>query len=324
MRVVFMGTPEFAVPTLRALVASGVEVVAAYTQPDRPAGRGRHLMPSPVRVAALELGVPVLQPASLRPADEVARLADFRPDVIVVAAFGQILRPNVISIPPHGILNVHASLLPRWRGAAPIPAAILAGDRETGVTIMLIDPGLDTGPMLAQEAIPIADDDTTASLTAKLATLGADLLIRTLPDWVAGRVVPVPQDDDRATLAPRIRAEDGFVDWRQPAAQIAREVRAYYPWPGARTFLHRRQLTILSATPVEGSAEPPGAVVLEGRAGVAVATGEGLLRLLRVQLEGGKPLDVASFRAGRRDLAGAILQSRLAADEESSMVHRLN
>lgn len=315
MRIVFMGTPEFAVPTLRALAATGNELVAVYTQPDRPAGRGRQLRPSPVKLAALELGLPVVQPASLRPAEEVERLAALAPDVIVVAAYGQILRPNVISIPPHGILNVHASLLPRWRGAAPIPAAILAGDAETGVTIMLIDPGLDTGPILAKRAIPIAEDDTTGSLTAKLATLGADLLVRTLPDWVAGRIVPEPQDDSLATVAPRIQPDDAIIDWRKPAERLAREVRAYQPWPGARTTLHGRQLTILAATPIEGAATPPGAVVLEGRSGLAVATGDGLLRLLRVQLQGGKPLDAASFRAGRRDLAGAVLQPPASGDE---------
>lgn len=318
MRIVFMGTPEFAVPTLRALAATGNELVAVYTQPDRPAGRGRQLRPSPVKLAALELGLPVVQPASLRPAEEVERLAALAPDVIVVAAYGQILRPNVISIPPHGILNVHASLLPRWRGAAPIPAAILAGDAETGVTIMLIDPGLDTGPILAKRAIPIAEDDTTGSLTAKLATLGADLLVRTLPDWVAGRIVPEPQDDSLATVAPRIQPDDAIIDWRKPAERLAREVRAYQPWPGARTTLHGRQLTILAATPIEGAATPPGAVVLEGRSGLAVATGDGLLRLLRVQLEGGKPLDAASFRAGRRDLAGAVLQPPASGDEAFS------
>ncbi|GIW06394.1 MAG: methionyl-tRNA formyltransferase [Dehalococcoidia bacterium] len=318
MRVVFMGTPEFAVPSLRALASSGVELVAVYTQPDRPAGRGRRLAPSPVKTAALELGVPVFQPATLRPPEEVDRLAALQPDVIVVAAFGQILRPNVISIPPHGILNVHASLLPRWRGAAPIPAAILAGDTETGVTIMLIDPGLDTGPMLAKAAIPITEDDTTGTLTEKLAVLGADLLIRVLPEWVAGRIIPEPQDDALATVAPRIQPADAIIDWRQPSLQIARQVRAYQPWPGARSWLHGKQLTILAATPVGGEAEPPGAIVLEGRSGLAVATGEGLLRLHRVQLEGGKPLDAASFRAGHRDLAGAVLQSSAKPDEKSN------
>jgi methionyl-tRNA formyltransferase len=318
MRIVFMGTPEFAVPTLRALAATGNEVVAVYTQPDRPAGRGRRLRPSPVKVAALDLGLPIFQPASLRPAEEVERLAALAPDVIVVAAYGQILRPNVISIPPHGILNVHASLLPRWRGAAPIPAAILAGDTETGVTIMLIDPGLDTGPILAKQAIPITEDDTTGTLTAKLATLGADLLTRTLPDWVAGRIVPEPQDTSLATVAPRIQPADAIIDWRKSAERLAREVRAYQPWPGARTTLHGRQLTILAAKPIAGDAAPPGAVVLEGRSGLAVATGDGLLRLLRVQLEGGKPLDAASFRAGHRDLAGAILQPPASQDETFS------
>ncbi|MCS6800859.1 MAG: methionyl-tRNA formyltransferase [Chloroflexota bacterium] len=318
MRVVFMGTPDFAVPSLRALAASGNELVAVYTQPDRPAGRGHRLTPSPVKRAALELGVPVHQPVSLRPAEEVARLAALKPDLIVVAAFGQILRPNVISIPQYGILNVHASLLPRWRGAAPIPAAILAGDQVTGITIMLIDPGLDTGPILAQEAIPIAEDDTTGTLTAKLAALGADLLLRTIPAWVAGQIQPTPQDDTLATFAPRVQPTDAIIDWRKPASQIAREVRAYQPWPGAWTTLGGRRLTILAAAPIEGEGAPPGLILPEGRSGLAVATGEGRLRLHRVQLEGGKPLDIASFRAGHRDLIGKILQPPARRDEEPS------
>jgi methionyl-tRNA formyltransferase len=318
MRVVFMGTPAFAVPSLRALVEHGWAFAGVYTQPDRPAGRGRQVASSPVKRAALELGLPVFQPASLRPADEVERLAELRPDVIVVAAFGQILRSNVISIPPNGIVNVHASLLPRWRGAAPITAAILAGDAETGVTIMQIDPGMDTGPMLAKRAIPIDVTDTTGALTDKLAVLGAELLAEALPRWVAGEIAPEPQDDSLATLAPRVKPEDAIVDWAQPADFIARQVRAYQPWPGAHSWLRGKKLTILAAEPIDlqepanapiasrvGAGQPGDLFPLKN--GVVVVTGKGALRLHRVQLEGGKPLDIAAFRAGQRELSGASL-----------------
>jgi methionyl-tRNA formyltransferase len=308
-RVVFMGTPDFAVPSLRALVTAGYQVVAVYTQPDRPAGRGQQLLAPPVKRVAQELGLPVFQPPSLRPAEEVERLAALAPEVIVVAAFGQILRPNVITIPPRGVLNVHASLLPRWRGAAPVPAAILAGDSETGVTIMQIDPGLDTGPLLAQRAIPIAPDDTTGTLTAKLAVLGAQLLVETLPRWLAGEVVPCPQDESQATLAPRIRVEDANLDWTRPAEEIARAVRAYNPWPGARTWWRGKLLTILAAEPDPTLHGEPGEVLLVGRQELAIATGHGALRLREVQLEGRRPLPVAAFRAGQRDLAGLRLPS---------------
>ncbi|MFN8532546.1 MAG: methionyl-tRNA formyltransferase [Dehalococcoidia bacterium] len=309
MRIVFMGTPEFATPSLRALVDADLAPIAVYTQPDRPAGRGRQLVSSPVKRAALALGIPIYQPASLRPIDAVEQLASLMPDLIIVAAFGQILRPNVISIPVHGILNVHASLLPRWRGAAPIPAAILAGDQETGVTIMQIDPGLDTGPMLSKAALPIAPDDTTGTLTAKLADLGASLLVRTVPRWTSGEIVPEPQDQTQATLAERIKPNDATIDWSQSADTIARRVRAYQPWPGAQSQLFGKRLIILEADAGPSLAGRPGELQLEGRSGLTVVTGDGSLRLRRLQLEGGKALDVAAFRAGRRDLAGVRLQN---------------
>lgn len=304
-----MGTPEFAVPSLHALATFPAEIAGVYTQPDRPAGRGRHEAAPPVKRAALALGLPVFQPASLRPAAEVERLAALRPDVIVVAAFGQILRPNVISIPPHGILNVHASLLPRWRGAAPIAAAILAGDEETGITLMQIDPGMDTGPMLRKLAIPIEDSDTTGTLTDKLAEAGARLLRDSLADYLAGKITPEPQDNSLATLAPRITTEDAVLDWTMPAADLARQVRAFQPWPGARTALDGKQLTIIAATANDNGSAAPGAIVPRGKSGLAIGTGRGTLEIQRLQLQGGRPMDTAAFRAGHHGLAGKTVPS---------------
>lgn len=213
-RVIFMGTPEFAVPSLAALAAGAAAVVAVVTQPDRPSGRGQQLAMSPVKAFALAHGLPVWQPPTLKTPEVVAMLAELRPDVIVVAAFGQILRPNVLDLPPHGCINVHASLLPRWRGAAPVQAAILAGDQVTGSTIMRMDPGMDTGPILAQAALTIAPRDTGGTLTARLAQQGADLLAETLPRWLAGEITPRPQDASLATLCRPLRKEQGVIDWR--------------------------------------------------------------------------------------------------------------
>ena len=235
MRVVFMGTPEFAVPTLTKLVESH-HVVGVVTQPDRRAGRGRKLRVSPVKESALAHGLAVLQPESLRKDRETAdRLRDLQPDAIVIAAFGQILPAEVLAIPPHGCLNVHASLLPRHRGAAPIAAAILAGDEQTGVTIMLMDEGVDTGPILAQVQTPTGPEDTTLSLGERLAQLGADLLVSTLFQWAAGELEPAPQDESLATYSRLVRKADGRADWRLSAAELARRARAYYPWPGLHT-----------------------------------------------------------------------------------------
>ncbi len=306
-RVVFMGTPEFAVPTLQVLI-SGQEVVGVVTQPDRPAGRGQKLAPSPVKEAALAHGLPVLQPRSLRAPEAVAELAALQPDVIVVAAFGQILRADVLSLAPHGCLNVHASLLPRWRGAAPIPAAILAGDDVTGITVMQMDEGLDTGPILAQAETSIRPDDTTESLTVHLAELGAELLAETLPGWLAGAVDPRPQDDARATHCATLRKEDGRIDWRTPAGVIDRQVRAFHPWPGAYTFWEGTRLRVLRATPlpeVPGGAAPGQVLSLD--AGLLVAAGAGTVRLDQVQPAGKRPMSGEAFGRGQRGLVGGRL-----------------
>lgn len=307
-RIVFMGTPEFAVPTLLALDEHH-QVVGVVTQPDRRAGRGQKMMASPVKEAALERGLPLFQPETLRTPEAVARLADWRPDLIVVAAFGQILRPPVLRLPSHGCLNVHASLLPRHRGAAPISAAILAGDPATGVTIMRMDEGMDTGPILAQAECPIAAGDTTASLTAKLAELGSQLLIETLPAWLAGEIEARPQDDAQATYCRPLSKQDGRLDWARSAAHLDRQVRACDPWPGAYTTWEGKRLKVLRARPVAGwqGEGKPGTVVELEAGGLAVVAGRGALQLLEVQLAGKKPMAAGPFARGQRYLVGGSL-----------------
>jgi methionyl-tRNA formyltransferase len=304
VRVVFMGTPDFAVPTLKRLIES-YEVIGVVTQPDRPAGRGSKIQMPPVKLTALAADIPVFQPEKLRRPEAVHQLREWDADLYVVAAFGQILPQSVLDIPRFGAINVHASLLPRWRGAAPIQAAIRAGDSETGITIMKMDAGLDTGPILSQRAIPIADDETGQSLHDKLAELGGDLLIDTLPGYLDGTIQPIPQDEARATFAPRIDKDEGRIDWTQSAAQIDRTVRAFTPWPGAFTIWDDQLLKILAGRSAAGSA-PIGAVVERGGA-VAVGTGDGLFQLERVQLEGRKPTQIDDFVRGHPNFIGSQL-----------------
>lgn len=301
-RVVFMGSPEFALPTLQAL-ADHYHLVGVVTQPDRPAGRGRTLTPPPVKELAQSLGIEVIQPRRLREAEAMEKLNAWRPDLIVVAAFGQILRQEVLDLPPHGCINVHASLLPRWRGAAPIQAAILSGDRETGVTIMRMDAGIDTGPLLGQMAEPILPDDTALTLSERLARLGAELLIRVLPEYLSGKRQPVAQDESLATYAPMLKKEDGKLDFSNPAELLARQVRAYHPWPGAHLEWQGQPLKILRAHPVP---YPPGPRPAETGAltrcnGLpAVAAGGGLLLLDEVQPAGKRPMSGEVFLNGAR------------------------
>ncbi len=309
-RVVFMGTPEFAVPSLAALLREGQDVVGVLTRRDQPAGRGRHLEESPVKEFARANGLPVQQPRTLRDPGAQAELAGLAPDVIVVAAYGLILPQAVLDLPPHGCLNIHGSLLPRHRGAAPIAAAILAGDSVTGISLMRMDAGLDTGPVLATASLPIALDDTTGSLTTRLANLGADLLARTLPAWLAGEIEPVPQDEAEASYAPRIDKEAGQINWEEPADQLALKVRAYNPWPSAYTTWHGQRLKILCAH--VGPAEPeagtrPGRVVVLG--GVGVVTGAGVLLLDEVQLAGKRILPIDVFLRGAPNFVGSELPS---------------
>ena len=306
-RVVFMGTPQFAVPALEALCQHH-EVAGVVTQPDRPAGRGRRLVPSPVKGVALARGLPVYQPTSLRPAEALDQLADWQPDVIVVAAFGQILLKPVLELAPHGCLNVHASLLPRYRGAAPIAAAILAGDDTTGITIMRLDEGLDTGPLLAQADLAIAPEDTTASLGEKLAVLGAELLIGTLPGWIGGEIQAQPQDDALASYCQRLSKADGELNWTQTAQHLDRQVRAFSPWPGAYTTWQGQRLKVLRTRPrPEWLGEAGPGEVVELPDGVGVVTGQGLLELLEVQLAGKKPMAAGPFIRGQRLIVGEVL-----------------
>jgi methionyl-tRNA formyltransferase len=319
VRIVFMGTPQFAVPSLRALAAwaagHGATLAAAITRPDKPAGRGRSLLPSPVKAAALELGIPLHQPGPLRRPEAGALLASLAPDLIVVAAFGQILPPDVLALPAHGCLNVHASLLPRHRGASPVAAAILAGDEETGVTIMVMDAGLDTGPVLTTRATPIGPNETTGELTARLAKLGATLLVETLPGWLAGATSPRPQDEARATVTRLLHKEDGTLDWSQPADALARQVRAYAPWPTAATTWEGRVLKVLraspAATPVGAPALAAGVVALvpDGQGGqrILCGCGQGALALQVLQLEGKRAQPAAEFARGQARIAGARL-----------------
>jgi methionyl-tRNA formyltransferase len=306
-RIVFMGTPAFAVPPLEKL-AQSYEIAAVVTQPDRPAGRKRRLTPPPVKEAALALDLPVWQPPTFRTPEAVARLRALAPDLVVVVAFGQILRADVLAAPPHGCLNVHGSLLPRHRGAAPVTAAILAGENETGITLMQMDKGMDTGPIIAQATSPIMPDDTTATLRDRLCHLGADLLIEMLPAWLAGEIVPRPQDDSSATYCRPIAKSDGQLDWRRPAKELARQVRAYIPWPTAFTTWQGKQLKVLGATPLpawRGEGQPSQVIALEDGAGVV--TGEGLLCLETVQRAGKRAMTAKEFLRGQQGFVGSQL-----------------
>ena len=306
-RIVFMGTPAFAVPSLEKL-AESYDIVAVVTQPDRPAGRKQRLTAPPAKEAALARGLPVWQPPTLRTPEAVARLRTLAPDLIVVVAFGQILRTDVLEVPPHGCLNVHGSLLPRYRGAAPVPAVILAGETKTGVTLMQMDEGMDTGPIIAQATCSIAPDDTTATLSERLARLGADLLVETLPPWLAGKIVPQLQDDSQATYCGLIAKADGRIDWRLPVEELARRVRAYFPWPAAFTSWQGKSLKVLRAVPLpdwRGEGQPGQAVALDDGAGVI--TGKGALRLLEVQLAGKRAMTIEDFLRGQRGFVGSVL-----------------
>ena len=298
-RIIFMGSPDFAVPALEALSAH-YQLVGVVTQPDRPAGRGGTLKSPVVKQVALRLGIPVMQPEKLRAPEAMAQLQAWAPDLVVVAAFGQILRPAVLDLPRYGCINVHGSILPRWRGAAPIQAAILAGDRETGVTIMKMDPGIDTGLMLSQRYIPIAPDETAGMLFAKLALLGTNLLIETLPRYLSGELQPHPQPEEGATYAPILKKEDGILDLSQSAAALERRVRAFNPWPGAWFEWKGAPLKVLRASVSEAKSPEAGRrLTVEGCP--AVGTSEGILVLEEVQPAGKKSMPGKAFLAGARD-----------------------
>ncbi len=295
LRILFAGTPDFSVPPLRALLESAHQVVGVHTQPDRPAGRGRKRQPSPVKQVAQEAGVPVHQPVTLRRPEAVETIADLAPDLMVVVAYGLILPPEVLAIPRLGCVNIHASLLPRWRGAAPIQRAIEAGDRVTGVSIMQMDEGLDTGPVYLMRETPIEREDTAATLHDRLARLGAEALMEALPGIADGSLQPRPQDEAGATYAPKLEKKEAFIDWNQPAWRLERKVQAFNPWPVAQTRYEQANLRIWEAHAIDGMAAAPGTVMAAGREGVDVATGEGLLRITRLQMPGKKPVSAQDF-----------------------------
>lgn len=297
-RVVFMGSPEFALPTLE-LLARNYYVVGVVTQPDRPSGRGRTLTAPPVKVAAQQLGIETIQPSRLKEAGVWEKLVEWSPDVIVVAAFGQILRQNVLDLPRYGCINVHASLLPRWRGAAPIQAAILHGDEVSGVTIMKMDAGIDTGPILAQRSTPIQEDDDAESLGKKLSDAGAELLIEVLPAYLRGEIVPQPQDESQATYAPMLNKEEGELNFSQSAEYLERKIRAFFPWPGAYMMWDGQWLKIKRASVLQQNSIPEGKrSVIDGLP--AIGTANGVLLLREVQPAGKRWMSGEEFLRGAR------------------------
>lgn len=325
-RVLFMGTPDFAVPGLRALAAAtDLEIVGVFTQPDKPVGRRQVLTPPPIKTLALENSWPIFQPNKIKPAAETIR--DLKPDLVVVIAYGKIIPPEILALPTHGIINVHASLLPKYRGAACLNAPILNGDGETGVTIMKMAAGLDTGPILRQAKIKLSGQETLPELHDRLAQLGAELLVPTLQDYLAGRIIPQPQDESTASYVKTLTKEDGHIDWTKSAAAIERLIRAYNPWPGSYGLVGADGaiLKILAADSkilktgtlasnnqsADGQKRKnyqPGELFLGADGRLAVQCGQDALVILRLQLSGGRPLDTAEFLRGRRDLAGQILK----------------
>lgn len=312
-RILFAGTPEFAVPCLTALTdgpgTGGIEVVAVYTQPDRPAGRGRKLAASPVKQAALARGLPVLQPPTLRDKEAQAALRALDADLMVVVAYGLLLPKRVLAAPRLGCVNVHASLLPRWRGAAPIQRAILAGDSQTGVTIMGMEAGLDTGPMFLTHTTPIAPRETGGTLHDRLCPIGAQALMEALPGILAGTLTPTPQEDAGAIYAKKLLKDEAVIDWSGATLSIDRQVRAFDPWPVAETRLGEVTLRVWTAEPLP-DADPgglaPGSVVNTSKVGIDVATGDGFLRITRLQLPGKRPMTAAEF-LNAHNLAGHVL-----------------
>jgi methionyl-tRNA formyltransferase len=306
MRLVYLGTPPFAVPTLERIVESGRQVVSVVTQPDRPRGRGQQLMPPPVKEAALRLGLPVYQPERVRRPEAVEHLRALQVDAMVVVGYGQIIPQSVIDLAPLGIINVHASLLPKYRGAGPIQWAIVRGETRTGVTTMRIDAGLDTGDMLLKRETEIGPDENAVELGERLSTMGAELLVETLAGLEQGSIRPEKQDDSQATLAPLLKKEDGLIDWTRPAAAIHNQVRGLQPWPGAYSTLRGQALHIWKTQPVEDArTAPPGAVI--SIKPLTIAAGAGALALLEVQPEGRRRMSGADFANGQRLAENEIL-----------------
>ena len=312
MKLIFCGTPQFAVPTLEKLVAEKFSIQLVMTNPDEPSGRGHKVQPSPVKQTALKLGLALFQPAKVKTDETREYLSQYRPDAIVIVAYGHIVPQWMIDLSPLGCINLHASILPKYRGAAPIAWAIIRGEKETGVTTMKIDAGMDTGDMLLERREPIRDDDTAETLGNRLSVIGADLMVETLSKLERGEITPRPQNHDLATLAPRLKKEDGLIDWSMPADELARRVRGLIPWPGAYTSFREKRLHIWRAQALPAAGKPalvPGTISIDGGR-LASACGEGTQLLLQeVQLEGRKRLSVREFMNGARVQSGEILGS---------------
>ncbi len=303
MKIVYMGTPQFAVAPLHALAKAGHDIVAVVTRIDKPAGRGRAMAEPAVKAAARELGIAVVQPKRVREASSIETLRRIMPDAVVVAAYGQILPKEILTLPRYGCINIHASLLPKGRGAAPINWAIIRGEAETGVTIMQMDEGMDTGGILMQDRLPVDPRDTAGTMMKKLSELGAKMIVEVLPLVETGKLAPVPQDDHGATMAPLLTKQDGLVDWNRPAYEIHNRVRGLSPWPGAFTFLEGRLVKLIETEVVDGSGDP-GTIYLPGKDLFAVGTGSGLVRVITVQPEGKRPMSAAEFLRGHRNVVG--------------------
>ena len=306
LRIIFAGTPDFAVPPLKALLASGHAVVAVYTQPDRPAGRGRKLAASPVKLLAMEHDVPVYQPDSFKAEEDIKRFRLQQADIMVVVAYGLLLPEAVLNAPRMGCINIHASILPRWRGAAPIQRAVLAGDAFSGVSIMPMEKGLDTGPVYLIKRVPLAADETGGSLHDKLSVLGAEALLQALPGIVDGSLMAVAQDNRLSTYARKLDKQEAAIDWTRPAQEIERQVRAFNPWPVAYTPYENVNLRIWEAHALEGAAAAAGTVMAAGREGIDVATGSGLLRITHLQMPGKRAMSAVDF-INSQQIQGIIL-----------------
>ncbi len=304
MRIVFFGSPDFALPSLDALVTAGHDVVLAVSQPAKPVGRSAEVADPPVARRARELGIPVFQPPTLKDEEAVARLARAEADLFVVVAYGKILAQRVLDLPRHGCVNVHGSILPRWRGASPVQAALLAGDAETGVSIMRMEAGMDTGGVYSLFRTPVGADEDAGALSARLASEGASLLVATLPSIASGETTAAAQDDSLATLCPKIRREDGQADFGRPAIELVRRLRAFTPWPGLFAFRLGRRVKLLAAREVKGRPGAAPGEVLAAGGEIVLSCGEGALSVTRLQAEGRKPLDAGAFSRGERVTAG--------------------
>lgn len=307
MKLIYMGTPQFAVLPLRKLEAAGHEIVGVVTRIDKPSGRGMVLSSPPVKQAAVEMNLPLFQPRRVREPDFVSTLKLLNPEAIIVAAYGQILPKEILALPKFGCINIHASLLPLYRGAAPINWAIMNGDDETGITVMQMDEGMDTGPMLLQKSVPIGPKDTTGSMLEKLTLLGARLITEVLPLIADGSIVPRVQDDSKATFAPLLKKEDGLINWTMPAIKIHNRIRGMSPWPGAYTYLDGKMIKIIQSEAIIGKGDP-GALFEVDKVTLAVGTGFGLLRIVALQQEGKKPLTAVDFLRGHHGIAGKSFQ----------------